>query len=230
MRRFVSFVIALVLAVCVSAGPPDPSGEEILAKVEALYTSIDDYTVTLDIDAHLERLTVPPMHVTLYFKKPDKVHIVSEGFAMLPREGMGFDFGKLRAVYMAESVRRDTLAGRPVYAVGLRPRDKKRRDRTATLFVQPDRWTPERLVVEREGTRLITADFRHERIQERWLPALLTVTLAPAPADSADFPLDKSAVVSRRPVPPSGSVIITYTDYKINSGLPDSLFEQKERE
>ena len=38
----------------------------------------------------MEFLKVPDSEAKLYFKQPDKIHIESEGFAMLPKEGINF--------------------------------------------------------------------------------------------------------------------------------------------
>ena len=47
------------------------SGEDILKKMEANSAGIQDYTVLLDVAVDLERLKVPSMRVTMYFKKPE---------------------------------------------------------------------------------------------------------------------------------------------------------------
>ncbi len=83
------------------------TGEEILKKVESQVAGVQDYTVSLGVTVDLERLNVPPMHVTMYYKKPDKVRFASDGFALLPKEGIGIGAGGLVSKYQWR-----TLVGR----------------------------------------------------------------------------------------------------------------------
>ena len=85
----------------------EPSGEAILRNVQSRIAEVRDYTVHLDVVADIERLNVPEMHVTMYFKQPDKVHLDAEGFAMLPREGLALNVDKLLSRYFVEHVERD---------------------------------------------------------------------------------------------------------------------------
>ena len=101
--------------------PQELSGEEILDRVEQTLTRVDDYTVTLDIVADIEGLSVPPMKVTMYFKQPDNVHFDSEGFALIPREGMAMSLAKLKENFSVGRVDRDTVHGEPAYRLTLEP-------------------------------------------------------------------------------------------------------------
>ncbi|MEK9138626.1 MAG: hypothetical protein AAB393_16000, partial [Bacteroidota bacterium] len=81
------FITCAVL-LSVVEGLAQPSGEEILKKVDVSFSGVQDYSVVLDITADMERMTIPPMQVHMYYKQPDKFHFESENFAILPREGL----------------------------------------------------------------------------------------------------------------------------------------------
>ena len=81
---------ALVIALLVVFHPAysqKPTGEEILRKAEQNFHDVKDYTVTLDIVADIERIKVPPMHATMYFKQPEKVTLIRRGLFFCRAKG-----------------------------------------------------------------------------------------------------------------------------------------------
>lgn len=226
--------IALLLCVTVMgfAQVPVPlSGEQILNNVEERFAGIDDYTVDLDVVVDLERLSVPPMHVRMYFKRPEKVHFESEGFALLPREGIALGFGRLRSRYSIESVRKDTLEGSPLIVLTLKPKNDKSKLNDVLLYVDPTRWTATRCVSPLPDGRTMTASFEYQDVDGHLLPATLSVMFASLPGDTTDTSnIDVIITPTRRPqLPRNGTVTIRYSKYRLNTGLSDEVFEQKDR-
>ena len=60
----------------------------ILEHLQAKFAEIDNYSVLLSIKTDITQVHVPQMEVMVFFKQPDKLHLQSKGFAMLPREGL----------------------------------------------------------------------------------------------------------------------------------------------
>ena len=65
-----------------SSQSPEITAEEILGHVLSAFSEIEDYTVQLHAEFDMEDIQVPPMDVTVYFKKPDKIHLESTSFVM----------------------------------------------------------------------------------------------------------------------------------------------------
>jgi outer membrane lipoprotein-sorting protein len=220
--------VLLVLAALQSAGAQIPSGDSILKKIERTFQSVDDYTVTLDIVTSIERTKIPPMKATMYFKQPEQVHFVSTGFALLPREGMGTQFGRMTKRYTVDSVAREMKEGIPVYRLLLSPRDLRAMTYRARMWVHGIRWTPERVEVPQSDGRAMTALFTYAEIEGHWLPSNIVVSFAMGTQDSTAAPqnsqTDRTGMAAQRPGGRTGSVTIRYSDYRINTGLPDSLF------
>jgi len=219
------FVLAVLLTF--ATGPPaeDPTGDAVLKKVEEAWAGLRDFTVTLDIEAHLEQINVPPMLVTMYFKQPDKTHFDGQGFALVPKEaGMLRPSGFLRR-FTIERVDRDTLDGVQEFKLVLRPTEARSRVRSATLSVHSARWTMDKLVSVLPDGRTLTAVFTHERVQGFWLPSSLTVSFT-AQREAAELPAadDDAPMPFRRQSLRGGTVNIRYSKYHINTGLDDSLF------
>jgi outer membrane lipoprotein-sorting protein len=217
-----------VLAMLHTAFAQIPAGETILKNVERTFGSVEDYTVTLDIVTNIERTKIPPMKVTMYFKQPERVHFVSTGFALLPREGMGTQFGRLTKRYTVDSVSLEMREGLPVYRLLLLPRDVRAMGYRARMWVDGLRWTPERVEIPQPDGRAMTALFSYVEIDGHWLPANLQVSFTAGMQDSTaggqSGPMDRPGTGAQRSGGRTGSVTIRYSDYRINTGLPDSLF------
>jgi outer membrane lipoprotein-sorting protein len=202
-----------------------PTGEEVLARMAEAFEGIDDYTVTMDIVADLERLKVPPMTVTMYYKRPDKVHFDSDRFALLPREGVALNPERLRARFNATAVAHDTLAGRSVLRVTLKPKNDKTGLRAFLLDVDPVRWTPERMITPLFDGRTMTATLSHVQVDGRWLPSQLAVRFTSTVTDTVvEAPPAPSPIPARPSMPRRGTITVRYSGYRVNTGLSDDLF------
>lgn len=222
-------IVILMLVFVHCALGQKPSGEDILRKAEENFLGIKDYTVTLDIVSELERMKIPPMHATLYFKQPEKVHFEAKGFVILPREGMGLQFGQLTRKYAVDSVARETVEGTPLYRLALRPRDEKAGMRRISMWIDMKRWTPERIRIPQPNGSAMDARFVYTNIERFWLPEQLVVTFSQAVKDSTPAVPQTNPFAGGAPTPSRGGsrpgvVTVRYSDYKVNTGLPDSIF------
>ncbi len=200
-------------------------GDSILANVDRQFSRVQDMVVTLDIVAEMDRLEVPAMHVTMYYKRPDRTHFESEGFAMLPREGMVPNTEKLRARYRVEEVVRQVEEGRVLFRVGLTAKAPRTSPPGMALVVDPARWTVELIRADFADGRTITTAFENSQVEGVWLPTRTTVTIAPAPGDTAvaGAPERQPMAMHRQPLR-TGTITILQSGYRLNTGLSDEIF------
>lgn len=230
MRLLQLLSLASVAVLAAGFVPGDPPGADILRRVEQQVAGVKDYTVTLDVVADIEHLKVPPMHATLYFKQPDKVHIASKGFAMLPRESMGMQFSKLTERYAVDSVVTDRTASPVMHRLVMRPRDERSTVRRILLYVHGERWTPERIDIPQPAGAVMKAAFVYQHTGGFWLPAQLTVTfVAPTADTTAAVPANPfgggpGGRTAARGAGRSGTVTVKYSEYRVNTGLGDEVF------
>jgi len=223
-QRVLPRVAALFAAAAVAiARGGGPSGEEILKNVDARLEPVHDYTVTLDVVADIERLNVPPMHATMYFKQPDKIHVDAEGFALLPREGLQPAVGKLLSRFNVTETGSDTLAGVPVRRVSLQAKSERGFPRSLSLYVDPHRWTTERIVTRGSADRVATITFSYVQVEGVWLPAEMSAAFSLAPADSLEGDLP-AAPMRPQQMPRKGTVTVRFSGYRLNTGLKDDIF------
>ncbi len=78
--------ILFVFSICAAGQTKEP--EKILNNVVDNFSKIHDYKVDVEIKIDVSFLKVPDTKAKIYFKQPDKTHIESRGFALLPKGAM----------------------------------------------------------------------------------------------------------------------------------------------
>jgi outer membrane lipoprotein-sorting protein len=223
--RMAALALRLVLSLTPVLSFAQISGEQILKNIEANYSRIQDYTVVLDVAVDLERLKVPKMHATMFYKKPDNITFKSEGFALLPKEGVGFTPGNLSARFEVANVEmRDAH-----YLLTMTLKNDKTKLRKAFVTANASNWTVASITTPQFDGRQMSATFTYQRVDGHWLPATLNVTFTSDTTDAE--PTDPFAqmpgAVRSSQMPRKGSIAVRYSDYKINTGLSDEVFENK---
>jgi outer membrane lipoprotein-sorting protein len=209
------------------------TANNILEKVVQEFDGVQDFTATINAEVKMERVQIPKMSATMYFKKPDKIHFSSQSFLLVPRDGIVFNPAVLRELYDASFLGEDSVNGRNLYKLQLAAKEKKTRLRQLYIWVDPASWTITRTeTIPYEG-RTLSMVFKYERQQEKyWLPSQLIVSFGSitegerASGDSAPEPSEQFHQMQRG-MPRNGSVTILYSNYKVNAGIDDAVFEEK---
>lgn len=214
-----------------------PAADDVLKNMERTFAPIQDFSVTVIGDVNMESIRVPRTTATMYFKRPDKVHFVSPTFSIIPREGMSPNPEHLRSEYDATMVGREDLGGRSVLKLQLAARNPKVRLRQVFIWVDPSGWTLVKLASMPYEGRTISLEFETGLVDGKyWLPSSLTALFGSV-GEKAE-PLFKVPEGAPNPAPQfeelqrsfrSGVVTFTYRDYRVNTGLPDSLFESRDK-
>jgi hypothetical protein len=209
-----------------------PDGGEIARRVEEANAWLKDYTATLTVSVNMERLRVPSMKVEMYFKRPDKVHFDSKGFALLPKQLGGMNFLTIRDKFEIDPrVVSDSLDGARGMILTLMPKDDRTHLRRVQLLIDSTNWTPVRMRMPLLDGRVLTATLKHERMDQHWLPVDITLRFMLAVGDSTVPNLLEQITPSRRAQPPhDGTAHIVYSNYRVNTGLSDELFKEPEGE
>lgn len=211
------------------AQKPDP--EVILENVKKEFEKIDDYQVDVRIKVDVEFLKMPERQAKIYYKKPDKLQIESDNFAMLPKSGLNFSpLGFLSYKYTAFYEKEDTINGKLVSVVKVIPIEANADVILSTFWIDTERNLILKIESSRkpQGTFTIYLDYL-KTTGNFWLPSdmVFTFSLEPGmlPGRIAEelYKGNKQDDEAKK-----GSVYLFYSDYKVNQGLPDSLFEQKD--
>ena len=222
--------IILFFTVITSAQSKDP--DKILEKLKSNFERIQDYKVEMKIKLDVQYLKAPESKAIFYFKKPDKIHIESDGFAMIPREGLEFaPLSFLKKDYTAIYEREDTLDGHKVSVVKIIPLGDKSDIILTTLWIDQTI----NAIRKSESTTKFSGNFsiklNYDSTIKYPLPSNMEFVLNPnQDITSKDLkePEEKEKPArGRRNIVTSGKVYINYSNYEINKGIPDSIFEKK---
>ncbi|MGB2869007.1 MAG: hypothetical protein WBD36_11190 [Bacteroidota bacterium] len=233
--RFLIAIIALFLGTS-QRGPKLPSAQDVMQNMEKGFADVKDFTVDIEADVNMERLRIPKSTATLYYKKPDKIHFSSSNFIMVPREGIVPNPSLLRERYDATMAGEERIEGRKHFKLQLAAKDPRTHLRQMYLWIDPSNWTISKMeTIPYEG-RTLTVSFSYGLQREQyWLPLSLHAVFGVVGPDTSKplFPEGSPAAKEQfeeiqRPTPRSGSIDITYSHYRVNTRLPDSLFEQPE--
>jgi outer membrane lipoprotein-sorting protein len=214
---------------------PESRGAMILQNVARGFEGIQDYVAKIEANVDMDRLRVPKMTATMYFKKPDKVHFDSPGFAMLPREGMMLNPGTFRSRYDVTVLGEETLDGVKAVKLQLTGKEQNIRPRQLFLWINQSVWTIVKMESVPYQGRILRLMFTYATQPGGYLlPQTLKASFESTARDTTQRPLDIELPAGsqfdemRQRVPRNGSITVKYLEYKINSGLSDDIFEKKE--
>lgn len=223
-------IILILLAVgIVIARTTDPN--ETLNNVRNKFNKVEDYSVNATITVDVSFLTVPETHATVYFKQPDKIKLDSEGFALLPKQGLSFSPSQLlEGDHTAIYVRDDTLENFDVEIIKVIPNSDTTGIVLSTLWIDKEDYVIRKIETTTKNQGTVTLNLDYENNIEYALPSQIKFTFK---VEDMQLPhgmpgeTDQSESRRRnRNQPMTGTVIIEYDNYKINLGLDDSFFEE----
>jgi len=207
-RRVVLWIGLLATATAACAAP---TANEILRRALDLSAEVNDYTAQVQVRGSFAGAPeeVPPF--TVYFKRPDKVSIRSRSLVVVPRDALTFGNLARRIEEGAEIYLLGTkvVNGVTLYTLKLKP--KAGGEERLLVTIDGRRWTVERMeIVQGERVRAVL-NWQHVLIGGRyWMPSVITCQVP--------------GVEGR----PGGELTVSFSGYKVNTGLSDALFEATE--
>ena len=213
-------LLAVGLAAAAFADTEKLTGSQILSKALDLRKEIDDFSARFAIHLDIEQVDIPDSSGTVYFKRPDKLRVISErGVVILPKDAI-MPTRIAKTIEEGADVilmnQRQTPRG-VVYGLKIVP---KKDDEGIRLlaWINGRNWTMEKMEVWQDTRKAMSIAWEHTLVQKRfWLPKTVTCELAQR--------------ASRRGPRMKGTASITLSDHRVNTGLPDTLFPKpQERE
>ena len=152
---------------------------------------------------------------------------------MLPREGMALDPSLVRARYHAKQEGPDTADGRETYRLLLTAIKPGQGLKEFTVWIDRSTWTPVRMQTTPYEGRSLRLSFQYTNVQGSiWLPSVVRATFdaQTAEPDQPTMPEGpgQNYPQPQRQLPRTGSMTVRYTDYRVNTGLSDEIFEKVE--
>lgn len=197
---------------------------EIIEKVQKQIENIDDFSANIVVKVNVEKIKVPQMDVQLYYKKPNKFHIKSKNFALVPKEALGFNILNHLKNYKSQGVQKIKTDSAKYYILNY---EKKIYDESIPLkiklIIDADKFVITEISTEQvELNRTAKINFVYNKFEEKYyLPTETNINFSFKAVEDAS---PKRNLGKNSKTPRSGAVNIFYKNYNINKGLPDSLF------
>ena len=196
-----------------------------LDSLEKKYSGLKDYTVDINVHFDIEGFKAPDMQAKLYCKPPDKMKIESKRIFFLPKEGGTFNPSMFRREdFEVKFLERLTYEGRNAIKLKLTPKKPKRNGQDFILTIDTDRNLIREMNTSSFEGREVKALIEYGKFSDFDLPTRIELQL--------DFPFNESMEIkdfgqSAQPARRvTGRVEITYSNYKVNLGLSDKIFNE----
>jgi len=211
-------------------------GHEIIEKVKKKFSEVKDYQVDVKIIVDVNFLKVPPTEAKILFKQPDKVKIKAQGFAMLPKEGLNFTPHSLfQKEYTSFYERDEMYNGVNCAVIKVIPLGEVNQVILSTVWIDKQKSVIKKVESTTKMNGTFTIDFDYGTEGNSLLPSQMVFSfdvskmnipnnMAGAMNDDPDAPKKKKNKLSK------GTVKVIYSNYKVNLGIDDSLFEEKKEQ
>ncbi|MEJ5263284.1 MAG: hypothetical protein WHT45_11425 [Ignavibacterium sp.] len=207
--------------------------DELINSVITNFNRVKDYEVDIDIKVDVEFLKVPESRAKIYFKQPDKIRLKSDGFALLPKDGLDFSPAALTkkdytAIYEQDVI----LNGIKTSVVKVIPVGEQSNIILSTLWIDPIKKVIRKVESTTKTNGTFTIELFYDEAMKYPLPDKMLfsfnidkLNLPKAFSNDGNPPKKRKRVPD---APTKGNVIVKYSNYKVNIGIPDSVFEEKQ--
>ncbi|HVO75353.1 MAG TPA: hypothetical protein VMT35_15090 [Ignavibacteriaceae bacterium] len=227
------FLLFLIPAFVLFPQKKDP--ELIIRKLLEKFNSVQDYQVDVRIKVDVQFITAPEARAKIYFKQPDKIHIESETFALIPKDGLNFSpSGLLQSKYTSIYEKEDSIDGNKVSVVKIIPLGQGNVILT-TLFIDDDENIIRKLETTTKTEGTFSIDLKYKPGSKYPLPSEMIFSfdlerLNLPPGISGELSSESEEQLKKeRNKPVKGKVYIAYSNYKVNQGIPDKIFTESSK-
>ena len=209
--------------------------DAILNRVVTKINSVKDYSVDANIKADIPLIKILPVKASIYFKQKDKFKVVSKGIAILPKQGFTDvnSFLMKKNSYMAVDGGVKTINEVKTNLITVIPTNENSEFVLAKLWIDTknDLILKSQITTRSSGT--VTVDYSYDTEAEYGLPNQLIFDI-----DVKKFKLPKSVAADlnktekekakkNKNKDQKGKITIKLTNYKINKGISDDFFKEK---
>ncbi|MBN3035158.1 MAG: hypothetical protein JW861_06200 [Bacteroidales bacterium] len=207
----------------------DLEAEALLDEVALRYDQIEDYSVRLEVEVNVNFIHIPVKHAVFYYRKSGEMTLKSDEFIMIPRHMSGnMLYDLLSGVYTA------VVTGHEEVDSGMCARIKVIPHTEGNILLAHIWIDTLTVQVRRMETHLREAgssltDFCYSD-PGQVLPDRIVVTFR---IESLNLPmgmfgntLQVDPEVANSDQPTEGKVVIRFSDYRINQGIPDEIFTE----
>ena len=208
---------------------------QLLKRVVAKITSVKDYSVDVSIKTDIPFIKILPVKAKIYFKQKDKFKIVSKGIVILPKQGFTDvnTFLSKTNSYMAVDGGTKMIGELKTSLITVIPTSENSEFVLAKLWIDPKNAVIISSQITTRSSGTVNVDYFYTSELAFGLPSELIFEIdikkfkmpkSVAADINNDKPKDKSKKKNENK---KGIITIKLSNYIINKGINDAIFEKK---
>jgi outer membrane lipoprotein-sorting protein len=225
-------IILTILSIAFQFAVFSQSAATILSNVISKFNTVKDYSVSVNVKANIPMIKILPSKATVYFKQKDKFKVVSKGIVILPKQGFTEinTFLADKKSYMAVEGDSAKVGGVNTHQITVIPNGESNEIVLAKLWIDSKRSVIMKSQITTKSNGTVTTVYSYGDKVNFGLPSQLVFEI-----DVKKFKLPKSVAsdinktTTEKPTKTKnkGSITISLTDYKVNTGLSDAVFKKE---
>lgn len=229
-----SIIAAFLLSSTIVFGQ---TASDVLSKLTAKFNAVKDYTVNAHISADIPMINIMPSNVKIYFKQKDKFKIESKGIVIVPKQGFTElnDFIANQSKYTPVFGEDMLIRNVATRLINIIPNEGSGDIILAKIWVDPINMVIMRSQITTQSNGTVKVDYTYGDQLSKGLPSIMKFEIdvkkfkipKSVAADINKTASDKKKAKDRQRK--TGTVTITLSNYKVNTGLADSVFEKKKK-
>ncbi len=235
MKRYAALKTVFLLSLLCLILPVTAQDEgpyQVLDRVRNKLEAIKDYRADVAIRVDVDFIRMPEKHATVFYKAPGKTRFKSDEFIMLPKKGINFSAlslldGGYAAIY-AGTAKIDDQEDEIIKVI---PMKQKFDIVLSTLWVDTVSYRVMRVESTTRESGSYTIDFTYHD-PSLPLPSVMKISFE---IQNFNIPLKfigKGVEIDRNKIDSTevkrGAVILTFSNYQVNTGLKDEIFKENE--
>ncbi|MBP7556277.1 MAG: hypothetical protein KA821_08440 [Chitinophagaceae bacterium] len=229
MKKWITCLL-FVHSICAAAYTQ--TAEELITQLRQKVASVNDYEAQGRMKTNVSFIKAPEADVKVFFKKPNKLRIRNAtGISFIPKGSLNINLGSIfdnSGNYDIIDVGKESGTGLRI--VKLLPQDENAEVVLSTLYIDEKLVLIKKAKVTTRESGTYELQMTYGRYASYGLADKVTFTF-----NTKDYKLPKGVTLDyddgsgkNKPTTPQekkGSVEISYSEYKINKGVADSVFE-----
>ena len=225
MKFFISSLFLIFSGLIFSK---DTNADDLLNQIKDKLNKVNDYSVDLEVSINMDFIKMPKSKAQLFFKKPDKMKFNSTGFAILPKAGVDFNPQKILEFDLTSAIIGDTLIdSETLKIVQITPKADSLKFKSAIMFIDDSKMLIKQINLVADYGAKIETSFKYNGEIDFALPSEIKINIDISEIDENEGKKNKR---SKMPNNFKGDILIKYSNYKVNLGIDDSVFEEEKEE
>lgn len=231
MRPYIKFLFVIFMLHCTTVKSQEENN--LLQQVKAKLDRVNDYQAKGRMVLDVSFIDAPPSQVIMYYKKPDRFKVKKNGgISILPKGGVSINMGSLLSNENYEVVpsKDAVIDGITTKVFKLLPADEGGDVVLTTLYIEEAKQVIRKAVVTTKENGTYDIALSYGKYTSWGLPDKVVFSF-----NTKDYKLPKGITFEydkgekkkeSQAKNKKGTVTITYSEYLINKGVDDKVFEK----